>query len=159
MSTNRPDPNPGPRKHPVHGVFIDDDQPTIVFLTVCTKARKPWLATHQVHQLLRDVWTKASAWLVGRYVLMPDHVHLFTAPTDTNISLDNWVKYWKSQFSKAHGVPAHRWLTDHWDTRLRNDESYAEKWDYVRNNPVRHGLVSRPEDWAFLGAIHELRWE
>jgi hypothetical protein len=41
-------------------------------------------------------------------------------------------------------VLEHRWQTDHWDRRLRSDESYAEKWEYVRCNAVRHGLVARP---------------
>lgn len=33
------------------------------------------------------------------------------------------------------------WQQDYWDRQLRSGESYAEKWNYVRNNPVRHGLV------------------
>ena len=61
------------RKHPAHGVLYVDRQPTIVFDTVCTKDRKPWLANQDVHNLLREVWADASAWLVGRYVVMPDH--------------------------------------------------------------------------------------
>jgi len=31
--------------------------------------------------------------------------------------------------------------------QLHRAESYEEKWNYVRNNPVRHGYVSRVEDW------------
>jgi len=147
------------RRHPAHGVLIIGDQPTIVFVTVCTKYRIRWLATPEVHCLLREVWTKATAWLVGRYVVMPDHIHLFAAPNDTPITLDKWITYWKSQFSKRHGVPEHRWLTDHWDTRLRHEESYDQKWEYVRRNPVRHGLVGKPEDRPFQGEIHALRWE
>src|SRR5437870_5293667 len=54
--------------------------PTIVFLTVCTKDRRPWLATDETHDLLREVWIASAAWLVGRYVVMPDHVHLFARP-------------------------------------------------------------------------------
>ncbi len=68
------------RKHPVHGVLAVPNQPTIVFLTVCTKNRQPWLATSEVHNLLHLVWASADAWLVGKYIIMPDHVHLFTVP-------------------------------------------------------------------------------
>ena len=32
---------------------------------------------------------------------------------------------------------------------LRNDESYGEKWEYVRENPLRAGLVSRADDWPY----------
>jgi putative transposase len=104
------------------------------------------------------VWTEATAWYVGRYVLMPDHLHLFATPGESGLSLEAWVKYWKSQFRKKHGNPTKRMQTDHWDTRLRREESYDMKWDYVVNNPVRHGLVAKAEDWPYQGEIFELRW-
>ena len=37
------------------------------------------------------------------------------------------------------------------DHVLRNGESYYHKWEYVGENPVRAGLVSRAEDWPYLG--------
>ncbi|MFH0983437.1 MAG: hypothetical protein V2A79_18115 [Planctomycetota bacterium] len=146
------------RKHPTHGVFIRPNAPTILFLTVCTHGRQPWLATDENHALLRSVWTAATAWVVGRYVVMPDHIHLFAAPARPELPLESWVKYWKSQFTKVHLVPEHRWETDHWDTRLRKGENYAAKWEYVWNNPVRHGLVRRAEDWPFQGEMTPLEW-
>ena len=42
--------------------------------------------------------------------------------------------------------------------RLRDGESYGEKWQYVRENPVRQGLVERPEDWPYCGRVHDLRF-
>jgi putative transposase len=39
------------------------------------------------------------------------------------------------------------WQREYWDRQLRSDESYAQKWDYVVNNPVRHGYVACAEDW------------
>src|SRR5262249_53078498 len=97
------------RRHPAHGVLLSDDHPTIVFITVCTRDRRPWLATEETHALLREVWSRATAWLAGRYVLMPDHLHLFASPTERPISLDNWVRYWKSQFRRQHRSPAYCW--------------------------------------------------
>jgi len=41
---------------------------------------------------------------------------------------------------------------------LRRDESYAQKWEYVVNNPVRHGYAARSEDWSFQGELNSLRW-
>lgn len=146
------------RKHPAHGLLVPRGRPVIVFLTVCTKDRTPWLADTGVHLLLRDVWSGASDWMVGRYVVMPDHVHLFAAPGAAERPLDTWVRYWKSQFTKRHARSDHRWQTDHWDTRLRHDESYQSKWDYVVANPVRRGLAQTPDDWPFQGEIHQLVW-
>jgi REP element-mobilizing transposase RayT len=42
------------------------------------------------------------------------------------------------------------------DHLIRKTESYAQKWDYVRENPVRAGLVNRHEDWPFQGGIVEI---
>lgn len=120
--------------------------------------RDPWLAAPSVHETLCCVWQRADAWLVGRYVLMPDHLHLFAGQADPNLDLDRWVRYWKSLFTRERQNPEHRWQSDHWDTRLRNRQSYEEKWNYVRLNPVRQGLVANPDDWPFQGELNHLRW-
>ena len=146
------------RKRPAHGILYVDGQPTIIFDTVCTKDRIPWLANDEVHELFRSVWTNATGWLLGRYVVMPDHIHFFAAAVDPQISYENWIKYWKSQFTKQHNTPSHRWQTDHWDRRMRTELAYEEKWLYVLDNPVRKGLVTHAADWPYQGEIHELRW-
>jgi putative transposase len=147
------------RAHPAHGVLVIEGRPTIVFLTVCTKDRAPWLAARDVHDALLEVWREATAWLVGQYVLMPDHLHLFAGMVSETIPLDNWVKYWKSQFRKHHKRPDRRFQPDHWDTRVRDGARYEEQWNYVRDNPVRQGLVERAEDWPFQGEVFSLPWE
>ena len=147
------------RKHPAHGVLYVANQPTIVFDTICTRNRLPWLASNEVHELLLEVWTEASAWLVGRYIVMPDHIHLFAAATGFEIEFKNWSKYWRSQFTKRHKMPEHRWQTDDWDTRMRSPKQYEEKWEYVRQNAKRHGLVENAEDWPYCGTLHEIRWD
>jgi putative transposase len=150
------------RKRPTHGVLGSFSQPVLVFITVCTKDRHRWLATRECHSLLRDVWQEAVAWQVGRYVIMPDHIHLFASPSDLDndapVSLEEWIKYWKALFSKRKIDPNWRWQKDHWDRRLRRNESYNEKWLYVRDNPVRHGLVKNAEYWPFQGEIFDLTW-
>ena len=146
------------RAHPTHGVLAKPDQPTIICVTVCTKDRKRWLANGTVHDQLVSVWQDATAWSVGRYVVMPDHVHLF-AGENGDIPLDNWVRYWKSQFSKQHKVSGHRWQTDHWDRRMRSAAEYEDAWNYTFWNPARAGLVESPEQWPYAGVIHDLRWD
>jgi putative transposase len=152
------------RKHPAHGVLESADGPTIVFDTVCTKNRAQVLANEDVHAVFREAWTLADAWRVGRYVVMPDHVHYFAAGADPLIGFDAWVQYWKSQFSKLRRSRAPNrqlieWQTDHWDVTIRSWQAYNEKWEYVCRNPVRHGLVTDHTEWPFQGEIHRLRWE
>jgi putative transposase len=146
------------RKKPSHDYWVDDSRPIIVFLTVCTRQRVPWLAAPENHTVLRQVWQESEAWLVGRYVLMPDHLHLFAAPGRREIEFDHWVRYWKSGFSKRRSTRHQRWQPDHWDRRLRSGESYDAKWEYVRSNPARAGLVETPDEWPYQGELNVLEW-
>jgi REP element-mobilizing transposase RayT len=86
-----------------------------------------------------DAWRKANAWIVGRYVIMPDHVHLFCAPVRADVPLGKWIKYWKSLVTRSWQDASEKpiWQLDFFDRQLRHDESYAAKWEYVRENPVR----------------------
>src|SRR4051794_34497053 len=95
MSDGNPRPLPQ-RKHPIHRLVPTTAKPTIVFLTVCTKDRRPWLAHPDVHDAFRHVCSNAQAWLVGRYVVMPDHLHLFATPGTPELPLENWIRFWKS---------------------------------------------------------------
>ena len=68
----------------------------------------------------------------------------------------------------SHGVPtpsrgghefsrikrAWRWQDGFHDHKFRTSESEARKWEYVCLNPVRYGLVKRPEEWPFGGEIY-----
>ncbi|WP_425603732.1 REP-associated tyrosine transposase [Coraliomargarita parva] len=133
----------------------------MVFLTVCTAKRKPLLANTAVQELLVDVWCESDLWLVGRYVLMPDHLHLFCAPACVeHPSVRKWAQYWKSRASTRwpNRLEQPVWQSDVWDRQLRTGESYSEKWAYVRNNPVRHGLVKNAEDWPYQGELNSLLW-
>jgi putative transposase len=148
------------RRKPATGVMISESQPTIAFVTICTHQRVPWLIEPAAHQTLLNSWTKADAWVIGYYLLMPDHIHLFCAPHNRQIPLNNWVTYWKSIFTKATRSihPKWQWQSNMWDTRLRRSESYQQKWNYVRENPVRKKLVATPEDWPLQGMLNPLRW-
>jgi REP element-mobilizing transposase RayT len=133
----------------------------IVFVTVCTAARKMILARDEIRELLCRVWTRANGWCVGRYVVMPDHVHLFCAPATVNAPpLDRWVAFWKSRASQQWPRPDEHpiWQKSFWDIQLRRGESYEAKWEYVRANPVRHGLAAQPQNWPYQGQQHVLEW-
>jgi len=150
------------RKHPVHQpVFERHNEPIIVFVTACTKDRKPILADDLVHEHLVDSWREAKSWLVGRYVIMPDHVHLFCAPAELRPKpLLQWMSFWKSRSAQYWPRPneAPIWQRHFWDTQLRRGQSYDEKWDYVVDNPLRAGLVERAQDWPYQGELNVLSW-
>ena len=126
-------------------------------VTVCTRGRIPWLAQTDVHSTLLDIWRQAREWDVGRYVLMPDHLHLFAGMTSSGVALERWLRSWKGRYTRRSGQPG-AWQVGHWDTRVRSPESYEERWEYVRHNPVRQELVAAPEQWPFQGEAYHLPW-
>ena len=146
------------RRKPANGVFIFRGQATIVFLTVCTERRVRWLADPAVARDLVASWQRADAWMIGRYVLMPDHLHLFCAPVNEVFTIESWITFWKRGFRRLHGNTGRRFQSGGFHHRLRQEESYDERWNYVRENPVRAGLVERAEEWPFAGVLNELRW-
>jgi REP element-mobilizing transposase RayT len=88
---------------------------------------------------------------VGRYVIMPDHVHLFVRG-GRNFTLSTWVGGLKRAISVTLESPR-LWQPGFFDHILRSDESYAQKWSYVRDNPVRAGLVATADEWPYQGEI------
>src|SRR5687768_3444410 len=76
------------RRTPSQGVKIEPGQPTILFLTVCATRPANWLASQAVHDSLLSIWHSADTWLVGDYLLMPDHIHLFCSPRDLRFTVD-----------------------------------------------------------------------
>jgi putative transposase len=57
----------------------------------------------------------------------------------------------KQTLSSVLAFPRPHWQEGAFDHLLRTSESYAEKWEYVRQNPVAAGLVAAPEEWPFQG--------
>lgn len=146
------------RNHPVRGRAQSPASPTIVLVTVTTKNNVKWLANQGVHLHLRTVWQSATAWKVGRYLIMPDHILLFAADNASKLKVEEWVRYWKSRFSRLHGRPELRWQPGHSDTRIRTQQSAEQKWAHIRDNPVRHGLVESASDWPFQGEVFPIQF-
>jgi putative transposase len=135
----------------------------IYFITTCTHERRRILHNDNVHTRLIEFANEGSehgAWL-GAYVLMPDHLHAFVVIDAERLSLSTWIKSLKNALSKTlrlHGVASPHWQKGFFDHILRGGESYAAKWSYVRDNPVRAGLVKHPDEWSFLGEIFGLEF-
>jgi putative transposase len=149
------------RRHPIHLPPSErHNRSTIIFVTVCTAQRRRILTSPHAHEAIVGAWTLATKWLVGRYVILPDHVHFFCAPNDPFApSLEVWMRYLKSIVTRNLGeIGGSVWQRDHWDRQLRRGESYDEKWEYVGSNPVRHQLISKADDWLYQGELNELRW-
>ena len=86
---------------------------------------------------------------------MPDHIHLFVCGP-AELQLEQWMRMLKVVLGKRLKEMGHDpefWQRGFFDHLLRNDESYGQKWKYVRQNPVRARLVAQAEDWPYQGEI------
>src|SRR6184192_2119694 len=145
------------RKHlrRLEGVWIDWP---ICFVTTCAFKRRPILASNEVAKILTDEWRNAHdrhGWAIGRYVIMPDHVHFFCRAELDAKPLSVFIQKWKQWTSKRIGrelavagigdsgpkQTGRVWQEEFFDHVLRSSESCSRKWDYVKENPVRAGLV------------------
>lgn len=134
------------------------------FVTFNTAQRAKTLACDEVHSAFRAFSLKGHDQYdvaVGRYVLMPDHIHLFVALPPTGLTLSNWIQSLRSIIGKELlrlGVQKPHWQEGFFDHLLRSGESYSQKWDYVRMNPVRAGLCREAEHWPHQGEIVSIRF-
>ncbi len=137
--------------------------PAVFFVTTCTRNRRTILADERVAKILVDEWKTAQTrhqWDVGRYVVMPDHVHFFCSPGIDAKSLSDSVGLWKQWTSKRILAETHRsgplWQREFFDHLIRSNESYHQKWEYIKENPVRAGLVKQSREWPWQGEVSDL---
>ena len=152
-----------PRRPRRLDLLFQNVQP-LYFVTFNTHNRLAFLAQPQVHEDFVSFSLKAGEHnvAVGRYVIMPDHIHLFVAIPLEGITLERWIQSLRSTLGKILlriGFQKPHWQEGFFDHVLRSSESYSEKWDYVRMNPVRAGLVQSPEDWPYQGEIVSLPFD
>jgi putative transposase len=156
-----PQPRDPGRRSPPHLAAIEyRNQAVVVYVTTSVDKRRPILAKQEVVDVLLAAWKRADHWLVGRYVIMPDHIHLFCALAVTATALKLWMEFWRAEATRHWPRSQEKpiWQRDFFDRQLRSSECYAEKWMYVWENPVRAKLVSRPNDWPWKGELNILQW-
>ena len=130
----------------------------LFFITFCTHRRKSLLATAAVNTALEQFVRHAYETYgiaVGRYVIVPEHGHLFVRRS-ADFRLGRWIGTLKQALAKV--INGRRsagpiWQRGFFDHVLRSDESYGQKWNYIRDNPVRAGLVTKADDWPYAGEI------
>lgn len=122
----------------------------IFFITVCCEPRGLNQLCHETiaSKLFETVEFRQNRgeWYVHLLLLMPDHLHgLISFPTDR--SMCKVIYDWKESAARRADI---FWQRDFFDHRLRNDEHYIEKANYIRMNPVRKGLAGTSETWPYV---------
>jgi len=90
------------------------------------------------------------------WVLMPNHVHLLATP---RVSPTRMMRSLKSltgrECNRALGLSGAFWQRESYDRWVRDGKEFGRIQRYIEMNPVRAGLVDRPEKWRWSSAYRE----
>ena len=139
--------------------FSDNNHLPSYFITFCVQDRQKVLANKFYFEGLIAFLLDSPGsygWFPGMFVVMPDHVHLIVTHSPEAVSMGGWMKALKAitkRSIKAEPDRDWRWQIGFYDHLFRSEKSRTEKWYYVLHNPVRAGLVAKPEDWPYTGVV------
>lgn len=136
-------------------MWLSADRVPTYFVTFCVAARRTVLADPRCFASFQRVAASLQRWTTLAAVMMPDHVHVLASPHARETSVGEYSALIKRGM-RLELKPSWRWQHGCFDRLLRNDESAQAKWEYMRENPVRAGLVSEWRGWPYMVGIREL---
>ena len=129
------------------------------FVTASAWGHRSLFQSQRIASLLINTlshYRSAQKYLLHEFVIMPNHIHLMFTPSE--ITLERAMQFVKGGFSyrvkKELGIDAEVWARGYVDHRIRDQNDYERHLSYVRNNPVKAGLVKLAEEYPYSSA-HE----
>jgi len=91
-------------------------------------------------------------------VVLPDHVHVLAQPLlreegsgfDLGEILHSIKRFSARKINQARGVQGSLWQDERYDRIVRDEAEFLEKWQYIRNNPVKMELARTSEEYPWL---------
>jgi putative transposase len=110
------------------------------------------LADSEISRILIDsiqFRRDSNDWDMIEFVIMPNHIHLFFGLKDKSLKtvISNFKRWTSKEIKpllKADRPLWHREWFDHWSRSGQQDEKIVK---YIRQNPVKAGLVKDYKDW------------
>ena len=130
----------------------------LYFVTICCFQRKKiFLNSEIAHWLLGVLRAESAArcFNIHAYCVMPDHLHFLAEGMEPGSGLLRFVKSFKIKTSRqfAQKYEGALWQKDFYEHILRLADSVEAVSFYVWLNPVRAGLVDRPQGYAHVGSF------
>jgi putative transposase len=128
------------------------------FLTFSCYRRRALLGSNAAYCFFEcdlEAVRQQYGFVVAGYVLMPEHVHLLVSePHDVSLAVA--LQVLKQQTSKRlkKSGDTQFWQRRYYDFNVWSEEKRIEKLRYMHRNPVRRGLVAKPEDWPWSSFRH-----
>jgi len=85
---------------------------------------------------------------------MPEHVHLLIGEPERATLAIALQALKQSAGRRLIGKREHFWQTRYYDFNVWSQKKRIEKLRYIHRNPVRRGLVEKPEDWRWSSFNH-----
>ena len=147
--------------HPPH-IYLDD---TWYIITASTLNYTPFLSSGRAKALVRDKLKELIQEFkitLRAWVILDNHYHLLL-----KTYLGNDLSRF---FGRLHGGTSFKingWDNtsgrqiwhNYWDTCIRNEEGYWMRFNYIHNNPIKHGYVHNLQEWPFSSYHYYLRTE
>ena len=125
------------------------------FITFSCYRRLPYLGTATARDLFErslEVMRVRYEFFVFVYVLMPEHIHMLVNEPKKAL-LSKAIQALKLSVSvQSRERPF--WQARYYDFNVHNEEKRVEKLRYMHRNPVKRGLVEKPEDWRWSSFRH-----
>ena len=88
------------------------------------------------------------------YVVMPEHVHLLVSEPEKGVLAAAIQAIKQSVARRRIANHLHFWQARYYDFNVWSERKRIEKLRYLHRNPVKRGLVARPEDWEWSSFRH-----
>jgi putative transposase len=89
---------------------------------------------------------------VAGYVVMPEHVHMLVNEPRRGL-LSRTVQALKLSVSmRSRERPF--WQAHYYDFNVSSHQKFVEKLRYIHRNPIKRGLVTKPEEWLWSSYRH-----
>lgn len=126
------------------------------FFTLVTHKRIPILVRDDAREALRsaiEITRIRRPFDVVAWVLLPDHLHcIWELPEGDSDFSTRWrlikTRFTYAMLKQAKPTPPF-WQKRFWEHCIRNQNDLNQHIQYIHFNPVKHGLVEKPEDWLF----------
>ena len=127
------------------------------FLTFCTDSRRRLFSLSPAVALVLDQIEHVATdeqFAIVAYCFMPDHLHLLVEGRADWSDCRRFIARAKqfSGFHYARSFGGRLWQRYGFEHVLRNDEATLNVARYILDNPLRAGLVSRVDDYPFVGS-------
>jgi len=128
------------------------------FITFSCYRRMPLLDSLMAKETFERTLERVRVWYgcyITGYVVMPEQVHLLISePERSKLSVAiQMLKQITSQKLRAKHLPRF-WQVRYYDFPVWSEAKRIEKLRYIHRNPVKRGLVKRPEDWKWSSFVH-----